>query len=699
MKDQDQTTNEPKGPDASSAAILGGPLSGCYATLGLFTGQIEELRLDVDGQSPQMTASGVVPLSSTQRLYWIAQLITTGPNKFTGGIWYKDPAVTGFAYTIVSIEAISSFIPLLRWAKVTFSGPGLADRDRILKFKSPYFHKVEFEFDAETAIVAETTVNTCAHPDRPATIPCEVLSIEQVFRRTGFDVSKSGGDSIIPLAGAGADMVWSNGEMHDAMQTFWSRFADVAQWSMWTFFARQHEWGSGLGGIMFDDIGPNHRQGTSLFYDSFISQAPAGDPNPAAFINRMRFWTVVHEMGHAFNLAHSWQKSLGAPFGSPWIPLADEPEARSFMNYPYSVVGGTTAFFNTFEYRFSDGELLFLRHAPERFVQMGNEAWFSHHGFEDAYLHPEPKLKLEIRFNRPEPVFEFLEPVVAELKLSNISSDPQIVDANILLTLDPITILIKRDRGQTRRYQAYAHMCMQPKGGVLMPGDAMYDSVFLSAGANGFDLAEPGYYTIQAALHTEVGNILSEPIRIRVTPPIGYDDEYLAQELNSDNVGRVLAFDGTRVLTEAEDVLREVVDRLASRRVATHARIALAMPLAKPGKILRLPEGLPATLTSAAKAGGKLQTVSRNVEQASKAITPVMTKNASECAETLGHIDYKYYTDHLSEALASAGERQQAAALQDTLYQTLSARRVKESVLRDIQSHEQYGIKRKGRKR
>ena len=77
----------------------------------------------------------------------------------------------------------------------------------------------------------------------------------------------------------------------------------------------------------------------------------------------MKFWTAVHEMGHSFNLAHSWQKALG----QPWIPLSNEPEARSYMNYPFRVDGGQSSFFADFEYRFSDSELLFMRHAPARF--------------------------------------------------------------------------------------------------------------------------------------------------------------------------------------------------------------------------------------------------------------------------------------------------------------------------------------------
>ena len=46
------------------------------------------------------------------------------------------------------------------------------------------------------------------------------------------------------------------------------------------------------------------------------------------------------------------------------------------MNYPFRVAGGQSAFFADFEYRFSDQELLFMRHAPERFVQMGAADWF-----------------------------------------------------------------------------------------------------------------------------------------------------------------------------------------------------------------------------------------------------------------------------------------------------------------------------------
>ena len=64
------------------------------------------------------------------------------------------------------------------------------------------------------------------------------------------------------------------------------------------------------------------------------------------------------------------------------------------MNYPYYVSGGQTAFFADFEYRFSDSELLFMRHAPASFVEMGNADWFDDHlGSSKPIRSPEPKLR------------------------------------------------------------------------------------------------------------------------------------------------------------------------------------------------------------------------------------------------------------------------------------------------------------------
>jgi hypothetical protein len=697
-------------PDESAGALHATSVSGLYATLGSIPGlenladdaaEIdldaagpalippvagEELRLDVDGRYPQMTASGTIPISPVQRLHWIASLHATGPRTWSGGIWYTDPGVAPFGYTTVDIKVSSIPIASLRKARVVFNGPGLRPRVRLFRFRSQYFHKVEFEYDSESPIAPLTTVATCAHPNHPATLPCEDLTIRKVFQRAGLDASITPAPSSLPSPAGGT---WSDMEMHDAMVVYWSRFANTAQWALWVLFADQHEMGHGLGGIMFDDIGPNHRQGTSIFYNSFISDVPAGDPDPAAYTARNRFWTAVHEMGHAFNLAHSWQKSLGAPFGTPWIPLMDEPEARSFMNYPYGVAGGDTAFFADFEYRFSDGELLFMRHAPGRFVRMGDAAWFDHHGFEQARVQPEPALSLDLRVNRARPVFEFLEPVVVELKLKNESTAPQIVDENILTTLDGITIALKRQGSPARQFVPFAQYCMQAAPRVLQPGEALYGSVYVTAGLNGVDVAEPGRYVLQAALHLPAADIVSKPLLLRVAPPRGFEEEVIAQDFFSDEVSRVLAFDGSRVLNDANRTLRDVVERLADRRVAKHARVPLALAMAERRKVLTVAPGAERTLKPAAAVGGAIRLEPATPDRAADELENALLNNADVAAESLGHIDYKFYVDALTKLLEGEGDAEEAAAAQDTMYKILAARNVLPRVLDEIEQRQQ----------
>lgn len=638
----------------------------------------EELRLDVDRTYAQMTLSGTSFIGISERVHWIASLTPAGVRRWIGRIWYRSGQTGLMPYTAVTVQATASLFPSQRSATVTFSGGGARPLTRTYAYVSPYFHPVEFEFDRVANATAVTSIKTCAHPNRPAGLPCETLSIDTVFRRAGFDVKNSGGNGVIPVTGAGGNGTWSDAEMHDAMQTYWSRFANKAQWSMWVLFAARHDMGNGLGGIMFDDIGPNHRQGTAMFSDSFIAQAPAGDAAPGAWVERMRFWTACHEMGHAFNLAHSWQKALG----TPWIPLANESEARSFMNYPYNVAGGQTKFFADFEFRFSNPELLFMRHAPARFVQMGNADWFDHHGFEQAEVEAEPTLRLELRANRPQARFEFLEPAMLELKLTNVTSRPQIVDRNLLGNSEALTVILKREGRPARQWVPFARYCRQAEAVVLAPGESLYESLFAAAGRNGWDLAEPGNYVVQVALHLDGTDVVSNPLPVRINIASSRDEERLAQDLLTDPVGRILAFDGSQVLDSGIAALQEQVARFPSHRGSLHARVALASPLKRDYRRLAVEGGH--TPAPAGSSGGSFVTVPARADVARQQLQAALFAEPDRAAESLGHIDYKYYVDTYSEWLAERGETAAAAACETELGKTLAARQVKPAVLAEI---------------
>ena len=651
----------------------------------------EELRLDVDGRYPQMTVSGTIRHGISVRINWIANLRRTGRSVYSGDIWYKDGNTAYLPHTNVSIRVVRSFFSNQRKVTATFSGGGISNRIREYRWKSWYFHPVEFEFDRTEDATATTVINTCEHPNRPAGLTCENLSIQTVYRRAGFDVSTSLGSGNVPISGTGTNTTWSDAEMHDAMQVFWSDFRNVAQWSMWMFFARQHDWGTSLGGIMFDDIGPNHRQGTAMFSDSFISNAPSGDANPAAWVRRMQFWTAVHEMGHGFNLAHSWQKALG----TAWIPLLNDPEARSFMNYPDNVVGGQSQFFSDFDLRFSDQELLFMRHAPARFVQMGNADWFDHHGFEQATKSPESPFELEARVHREETAYhEFMEPVSIELKLKNTSTEPLLIDKNILSETDNMTVILKKQGKPARQWAPYAYRCYEHTKVALQPGEALYGSLRVSTGLNGWDMAEPGIYGVQVALHMEDEDLVSNALRIQVAPPMGREEELLAQDFFSDEVGRILALDGGEFFPKANDLLREVSAKLSERNVALNARLALAIPRAHGYKMLDLDKD-PMQMRADGKAIGAFKLVKPDTKMAREELTAVLQTDAVKAADTLGHIDFKERVDMLSHFLSEGGDVTAAAQCQGDMHDLLQERGVLKSVLKQIDTEKAHYVKAK----
>ncbi len=472
---------QPEQDRAASDLIPRPPITPLFGT--------EELRVDVDGVKPTMTVSGTITRLFGGRLTWIAR-VTKDPatGAWTGPISYRDGTASLRPQSTVSVQLTGGpFLPLNRKATATFSGGTGSPVTLTYNFEKAAFREVAFEYDTVSDATAVTSHNPASHPNHAPGAPGTTLTLESAYARLGIQVTKTGGDSAIP-APAGT---WSDTEMHDAMQAHWSRWADAPQWAVWVLFARLHDQGTSLGGIMFDDIGAAQRQGTAIFSDSFISQAPAGEANPGPWVERMKFWTAMHEIGHTFNLAHSWQKSLG----TAWVPLANEPSALSYMNYPYNFPSGLDAFFAAFDYGFSPDELLFLRHAPERFVKMGAEPWFSNHGFEQeafdqlraAVTGP---LELEVRVHR-EPRFEYLEPVVVELKLKNVSSTPTVVDSNALRG-DDLAVVVAKDGGEAKRWLPFARYCTAPAPRVLQPGEAMYDSIFLSAGTGGWLVSEPG---------------------------------------------------------------------------------------------------------------------------------------------------------------------------------------------------------------
>jgi hypothetical protein len=88
----------------------------------------------------------------------------------------------------------------------------------------------------------------------------------------------------------------------------------------------------------------HNRQGAAVFWE------PIQQRFPDDFEKNFKR-TYLHELGHTFNLIHTFEHSLEAAQTSP-----------SVMNYPEAFGAGPEVFLRQFDFRFDDAESRFLYH-------------------------------------------------------------------------------------------------------------------------------------------------------------------------------------------------------------------------------------------------------------------------------------------------------------------------------------------------
>jgi hypothetical protein len=196
----------------------------------------------------------------------------------------------------------------------------------------------------------------------------------------------------------------------------------------------------------------------------------------------------------------------------------------------------------------------------------------------------------------------------------------------------------------------------------------MYAPMLISTGQNGWDLSEPGNYTVQATVHHQGLDIVSNALRLQVAPPRSYEEQAVAGDFFTDDVGRAISFTGSATLTGANDTLRETVERLPDRRVALHARLALGNVAARDYKRLRVDE----------QAGdGRLAITTEPAdEEGFRLIDSALIEDPQAAAESFGHLGYRGAVERYSDLLVRHDERDRAAGALDTLRDALAARSV-----------------------
>jgi len=546
-----------------------------------------ELRVDVDGARPMNRVSA----DYFQNI--------GGESVYAGSMCVDEPSVVSSA-SLLTITGVgrSSWQTDANDVKVTMPLvlPGAPPANATLShftangqvralFECPYesagFRKALLEEDTEHGVKRFESYDTRS---LPAAGPPRTLTPLKAFEDAGIEMVRTRAPGMLEGSDVAANASWNDAELHAAMMQHFSVFADIPQWAIWLLHARLHDRDraskrANLFGLMFDQRG-RQRQGCALFYEGMAGTSPER--------LRVQLFTCVHELGHGFNLLHSFQKSLATP------PVPSRPGSASWMAYPDLFPGGAAAFWPKFAFQFDDQELVHLRHAFRDDVIMGGNpitagAAFDQDAAADAAEREDPGLRLTLT---APPALPYGVPVTVDFELTGTTREGRRAPSVIGPRPGNVDIAIRRPDRTELIFEPLLRHCRVDDAIVLRAGDPpVSESAFIHYGKDGFAFDEPGCYEIRARCSAPDGSrVLSEIVRIDVRPPVTRADRAVAELAFGEQQGVLMSLVGSDApeLRSGNDALQTIVERYPNHPVASVPRLIQATNAAREFKAIQL---------------------------------------------------------------------------------------------------------------
>jgi hypothetical protein len=315
---------------------------------------------------------------------------------------------------------------------------------------------------------------------------------------------------------------------------------------------------------MFDQQG-KQRQGCAVFH--------AGIGGTSADARRLQLYTYVHELGHCFNLLHSWQKQYATP------PAANRPDSLSWMNYPWNYPGGgPSTFWSKFPFQFDNEEVMHLRHAYRNDIIMGgsNFAVGAALGREVMADPISDESRLMLTISTHQRSFALGEPVVLELALTATDSRGRRVHTWLHPNCGMVKVVIRKPSGQVVAYEPLIDHLVGERETTLERDEVVMDSAYIGFGKDGFYFDQPGHYRIRAAYAALDGSeVLSDMITVRVRYPVTAAEEELADLFMGEDQGALLYLLGSDAdsLRHGNDAFDEVLSKYPKHAMANYARL------------------------------------------------------------------------------------------------------------------------------
>lgn len=554
-------------------------------------------------------------------------------------------------------------VEIVHWGnyKITF----LCDKT------STFLRTIDLEIDRIAGTELPRAFQTHSVTERPADLPAFELDIARAYQRAGVDMRIIAADDVFDATGAGEDAKWDEDELHNAMQYHFSQWKDEPQWKLYLLAATHFKMYPKyqVTGIMYDSQyrdpnDPYPRQGAAAFY---ATMQRAWGNLPQAEFDRNFLRTCVHELGHALNLLHSFDK--------------DRPESLSWMNYPwrypygYSLPpgwNGTHEFWQQCRFEFDAEELRHLRHHPLLEVIPGG-APFGAMGHDVAAPVPVPPtvqekapFALYVRTRPERYLFHFAEPVTVEIKLKNQTQEPVEVPAMLNPEFGLLELYIRDPKGRVQPYRPLFKLCGEARTTTLDPGQSLYESVFIAYGAGGFYFEEPGEYQIWAVYGAGERRLRSNALRVRVAFPQAPGEEEMALLTFGQEQGHVLYMRGARHLASANDELREVTERFPKTNLSRYIHFCFGSSQHREFKDLVSGQVQPPQIEQSAK----------DLAEASKLVGRRRTS-------TLDNITHGQAVDLLLDCYRQMDQQEEAVAVLEKTVRYFKRMEVKKDVIAD----------------
>jgi hypothetical protein len=548
---------------------------------GRYDGQLGgfqlELRVDVDGAHPLNMLSGDFFSTTGATLAYFgsftvdAPVITRTPTQIVARGLGRFTFGAGAPVVQVTIPRRSIFQPPAPATVQFFTVGGAPGATYLCQFVSTGLRGVNIETDR----VSDVTTPAFSSYDTsllPSGGPARTLSVVQAYAEAGVQMAPSAGSDIVDISEAGLNHAWSDAELHASMVRHFSLYREAPQWAVYQLVCQLHELGASLYGIMFDQIGLQ-RQGCAVFH------AGIGGVTPEQL--RLQLYTYTHELGHCFNLMHSWQKSLANP------PGVNRPAALSWMNYPWNYPGGAPAFWAAFPFQFDQQELAHVRHGFRNNVIMGGDPFTTNAAIIDPQAAAAPirdDSGLRVTLEPGHPTHALGEPVVVKLGLSVTDKRGKIAHPHLDPRASMTSIVIRKPDGDVVAFEPFVDHLMDSQPQFLADGDVIEESAYIGYGGGGLYFDRPGTYKVRAIYQAPDGSaVYSNVADVKVRRPLNAADEDLADLMIGEEQGALFALLGSdsEALAAGNRAFDKVLEKHAKSPLADYVRAARGVNLAR----------------------------------------------------------------------------------------------------------------------